>query len=707
MPYIDPKIQSRTQKNVNPIEVENFVVDKFDCHLDDANSFVRRHGLALYYIIDTVGQIDGAYEWFEKDLLIVVANGDVYKVTKLGEITQLNGGNKLNSNVRPTFATNGTALVIANGKKPLKVLEDGTSNFLPTQPATHVDYLDGYFLANEEGTGRFTWSDLNDIDTWTPSNFATAEGNQDNITALFVLNREINLFGVNSLEVWFNDGVSPFSRINGGFTEKGLIAPYSLVFANNTLHWLAEDRRFVRREGRNAVSLSSAFDKEIQKLNTVDDAQADSVDVDGETLVYISFPTEGRTFVYDYGLNDWWEASFFDSANNLRERYLGNVHVNMRSWGYHLVGSRKDGRIFRLLEDEQTDDGTEIVSQVITGHADQGTMQRKRSSKLLIKMESGSIGWVSRARLYEDLQGALKFNEILNAGDVVNTDVPYSSPQYINDKAINFGVYNGTTSFITTDLSAQTVNKKAYFIRYDIDSTPAAQRTLFSSEDVIVGGDTYNLNIFVDGGGTNKLIAAIFKNSSSVAVAQTDAVLTTGVNDIAIFTDGAAGLENSKSIVMYLNGSLVSTVGTATYVNFNLSTDFRLGNSPNSGGFLSGDLFDFSILDLNYLALRNHTQQQIVDALRSNKYGGNEHRFVTEYGVTLKRNPQLMLRSNRDNVGFGEEIRVPLGAVGTTEFIKPINLREIYRTRQLDIKMSDPSPFIFSGIEEDVKALKR
>src|SRR5205823_3197922 len=88
--------------------------------------------------------------------------------------------------------------------------------------ADKVDYIDGYFVFNQPGTGRFQITGLF-ATTVDPLDFATAEGSPDLLISLIVNQREIWLFGENSTEVFFDSGnaLFPFQRIQGAFIELG------------------------------------------------------------------------------------------------------------------------------------------------------------------------------------------------------------------------------------------------------------------------------------------------------------------------------------------------------------------------------------------------------------------------------------------------------------------------------------------------------
>lgn len=393
MPFIKPKIINKTYKNVDPIELSTAMEAKYDCYLDEAEAIPKRFGHQSFCEIEGVGSIDGVYFWEEKDWVIAIANGTPYKIESDGTISAIATTDYLLSNFPVSFAVenNRQYLCAANGTRILK-MDGANANYLSSSDAptksTHIDFLDTYVLSNN-GDATFLWSDTGDIDTWNPLNFASVEGASDIVNSLVVEQERIHVFGPRSLEVWWNDSTNPFSRVSQGLINHGCIAPFSVVKANNTVYWLANDKRFVKRQGTAVVSVSTAFDRELQKLKKVDDAFSIYMTPHGKTFIILIFPTENKSYFYDFAREDWGEISYLDNVNNIRERWIGNSYCFAKSWNKHLVGSRKDGKLYEISEDFDDDDGRQIAYEFITGNINYDTERRKRSRRLTIKCKCG------------------------------------------------------------------------------------------------------------------------------------------------------------------------------------------------------------------------------------------------------------------------------------------------------------------------------
>lgn len=259
----------------------------------------------------------------------------------------------------------------------------------PTE-VSHVDYFDQYILANYDGTSKFGWSGVNAPQSWLSTSFASAESKPDELVALHVGWREITLFGKESIEVWQNDGVTPFSRLEGAYVERGCIAPYSVVNAGGIWIWLDHERRVSMLEGRNVKLVSGPYDDEIRNIAPARDAYANFITIGSHAFYIITFPSAEKTFVYDLANNSWYEWGTYDSSDGSYEQWRGKSYVYAARWQFHLIGDRSStGKIYRLREDLFTDAGDEIRTKILTGEITHGTTERKTATELIMRCKRG------------------------------------------------------------------------------------------------------------------------------------------------------------------------------------------------------------------------------------------------------------------------------------------------------------------------------
>lgn len=382
--------------NVDKIEPSARGVQLVDGYVDELRANVRKPGLTSHITLGTNAPVN-LFWWEERDIAIAVSNGRIFKITNAaGSFAELTGaGEGLKAGVRPTYAGDGTNLVMANGD--FMITTDGTALTSkitdPDAPTnvSHVAFIDGRILANDlNNRGRFNFSDPNSVTAWGNLAFATAETRPDVLLALFVAWREVILFGTRSIENFFNDGSTPFSRLQGAFIERGLGATYSPAFANNTWFFLDSKKHVIQLSGRTPKLIGGLVDREIGKLSTFDDAIGNAIEIEGRYFYVLTFPTEKRTFVYEYRLGYWQEWGFFDKQLTQHEHWLGNDYVFAEGFNQHLVGDRRNtGKIFKLETSANQDDGNEIQMKQLTGWIDHNSSVRKRSNRLTIRTRRG------------------------------------------------------------------------------------------------------------------------------------------------------------------------------------------------------------------------------------------------------------------------------------------------------------------------------
>lgn len=397
MPTVKVPIFEGVYKGANGIELRDEQAELMDGYLGELLQTVKRPGLASLITLDTgTNAVNGISWWDEKSMAVAVANGRVYKIVRSGAssspsftTTDLTG--TALTVAQTTFATDGTYLFMAsggrigytNGTATTALIADADA---PTT-ATHVAWLDGYILANNLNN-RFYWSDVNNSLSWSSINFASAEGASDSITALHVWDREIYLFGRRSLEIWENDGSTPFSRISGGFKQSGCEAPYSIVRTRSATYWLNDERKFVALAGRGIEPISPGMNREVQRFAQVDDCIGSTCQCDGYTFVIFTFPAANRTLVFNENNQTWSEWGTFDSNTGLYDRFAAQSICYAQGWGISLAGSRSNPSIYKLSP-EVFSDASPIRVRRLTGLIDYGTLKPKRSNQMRLRVKRG------------------------------------------------------------------------------------------------------------------------------------------------------------------------------------------------------------------------------------------------------------------------------------------------------------------------------
>jgi hypothetical protein len=290
----------------------------------------------------------------------VVSGNELYKISTSYTATLLG---TVAGTGPVSMADNGTQLFIAaNG--PSYIYNNTTDTFAQiTDPdfpgAVMVSFLDQYFVFNEPNSQRIWVTELLDGTSIDPLDFASAEGSPDGVVSLIVDHREVWVFGTNSVEVWYNTGAPdfPLQRIQGAFNELGCAAPYSVAKLDNTVFWLGADARgqgvIYRANGYNGQRVSThAIEFAIQGYGTISDAVAYSYQQDGHSFYVITFPTVGKTWVYDAATQAWHER-----ASGADNQYRHRSNCQMAFNNEVIVGDYQNGKLYAFDLDVYADDG--------------------------------------------------------------------------------------------------------------------------------------------------------------------------------------------------------------------------------------------------------------------------------------------------------------------------------------------------------------
>ena len=289
--------------------------------------------------------------WTHGNYLYVVSGNTFYQIDKSFVATAKGAvaGTSLVS-----MADNGTQIFIAAGQ-PSYVYNTATGAFTAiTDPdfrgASVVGYLDGYFIFIEPNSQRLWVTALLDGTSIDPLDFASAEGDPDNIVSMIVDHREVWLFGSNSTEVWYNAGLSdfPLVRIQGAYNEIGCAARYSVAKMNNQIYWLGKDARgqgivYVANGYQGQRVSTHAVEWQIQQYGDLSNAVGFTYQQDGHMFYVLTFPSASRTWVYDAATGAWHERAGW---NRQWTRYRPQTQEFYNN--ENLVGDYENGNIYAL-----------------------------------------------------------------------------------------------------------------------------------------------------------------------------------------------------------------------------------------------------------------------------------------------------------------------------------------------------------------------
>lgn len=379
----------------------------------DAKGYIRSRGglSAISFTGDPLpaNQIDGLYYWSSKNLVMVVVNGRLFKIDSSNVVTELGSG--LTNDYKASFAITRTStgeesLVVANNSdiyiyKPLT----GTfTNIFSGDSQTprnviQLEFLDQYIIALSADSRFFHYSVVGDPENWSALDFGVAEAKADIINQIKVVGSFLYLYGEESVEVYYNNGVTPFERVSGSVLQTGLIAKDTTVTIDNQLFWLDSNRRIVVLNGNSYVVISDSIDRLLEDIDVVDDAYAYPLYHQGKSFYVITFPTASRinydgsdklgiTLVYDLSNKQFTEFAKWETSGSNYSAFpiLSQTYAVIRREQW--LGDTA-GNIFTLDKNVYKDNSAVLRPEYLSANLDLGSLNKKRINKLLYRMQAG------------------------------------------------------------------------------------------------------------------------------------------------------------------------------------------------------------------------------------------------------------------------------------------------------------------------------
>ena len=219
--------------------------------------------------------------------------------------------------------------------------------------ASHVKYIDGYFVFNQGGTNQFYVSDYASFNV-DPLSFASAEGDPDNIEAIEVINRNLIILNTTSTEIWYNSGNAdfPFERISGGFFEIGILAKYSIAKDTENGYFLSKtksgDSEVIMLSGLNYRRISThALETKIKTYANPQNATGYVYKSKGHTFYVLTF--DEATWAYDVSTGMWAERAALVNGEYTRERI--DCYGYIESMRLQVAGDRSNSKVYVLSDD--------------------------------------------------------------------------------------------------------------------------------------------------------------------------------------------------------------------------------------------------------------------------------------------------------------------------------------------------------------------
>lgn len=375
---------------------------------DSSGTVRKRPGLELYLasVVDSQG-ISAIYETVSGDVYAVAGvtpQRNIYWIQPTAAVNLSTGpASDVRGTRRPIIAETESILVFAGGDYPEKlVLSTRVPSPLGGSPpnGSHVVANGDRLLINEvvaPTRSGFSYSDqaagtsYTGFETWTGvssevAGFISVDGRPDPVSALHENTSEVFAFGSTSLQVLAQDG-SVFVYGPVVTRELGCAAPYSIVKHDAAFMWLDHLRRFVQSDGRNQDILSDPIQKTLDDMASVSDCFGYRVKLGYVDSVIWTFPTDGRTFVYQKGAG-WSEWAGWDGTHWTPFPVTAKTTIAARA--KVLVGT-STGQVATLSLAATQDFGSDINAYVITGFQSHDTENPKACNRITLTLRRGQV----------------------------------------------------------------------------------------------------------------------------------------------------------------------------------------------------------------------------------------------------------------------------------------------------------------------------
>ena len=389
--------------------------------IDEKGTVYKRPGIATYSVapstvIDSDG-ITGLYATNDSQLFAVGGNLNARSIYKIGGGASVSLSSTPNStlvgNSRPTFTETEVFLIAAGGAAIQKVkLSTLLSTRLGGDPprASHVAAISSRILANDvlvdKTKIRYSGISQGKIDTsgheqWDNTGlledggFFTAEARPDNIVAVRENTNEIFVWGQDNVQIFVPDPTNVFSP--AATREYGCGAPYSIIKKDQEFLWLDQHKRFIYSDGRSYREIHKPIKRQLDEISDTSDAFGYRVLLGHIDCFVWTFPSAGRTFVYQDG-GGWSEWLGYDSTASNFETFRVLSHYLRRDGGINVVGTI-DGRVGMFSQSAYDDFGSLVVAQTTSGFLDRNSDKRKQCVCIRITGRRGENSAVSLGRI--------------------------------------------------------------------------------------------------------------------------------------------------------------------------------------------------------------------------------------------------------------------------------------------------------------------
>lgn len=375
--------------------------------VDASGTVTRRPGIRAYSVapetaVDSQG-IDGLFCTDDGVLLAISASPRrrLYRVGGGAAQLVLDG---IPGDKRPTFAQTEMLVVVALGNEIAKYERlTGTAGAPGGNPprASHVIAHNSRLLANDVqvnktavrysdvASGTTSYAGHEDWSFAPPAGFILAQARPDNVVAVHENTNNVFVFGQGTTQVYGPDTSTNVSSVylSEATREIGCGVPYGVIKADQAFAWMDQYRRVQLSDGRSYKDISEPIGKTLDGMPEITDGYGYRVLTGNLDAMVWTFPTDGRTFVYQQG-SGWGQWGGWDQATANYKPFSVLSHHLRQGTNVNVVGTT-DGIVAELSDEAFTDLGEPIRAHIETGYVSRGTDRPKHCQCVRVVFRRG------------------------------------------------------------------------------------------------------------------------------------------------------------------------------------------------------------------------------------------------------------------------------------------------------------------------------
>lgn len=311
----------------NPVSGNETLVNWYPSRVETPGSpfeweLLPTPGVMTFGTATTAG---GRGAWAGDGRCFAIFGDTLFEIDSAGTLTSR--GTVANDANPATFATNGDAgnqlLITSGGSAYCYDLAADTLTLVVGGGVLMGGVVDGYgvIFINTPGSVSFQISDLFDLATWDPSQFAQRSISPDLWQAMLVdPYGYITLLGSKTGESWSNAGLYPFpfAPDRSGLIEEGIAAPFAFRQAGKAKVWLSTNAnggyQVMAARGFTPQRISDhALEHAIAGYSAaaIAEARIDTYEDRGHAFCLLTFPSARATWCFDFATGRWHRRASF------------------------------------------------------------------------------------------------------------------------------------------------------------------------------------------------------------------------------------------------------------------------------------------------------------------------------------------------------------------------------------------------------------